>query len=574
MAIGNTTHSERAAHRRLLARSLDFIQTPNPGAITGASDIKAWKEFELDAILQASRASHLDVAQALLSIRQAAALVTKNPSLPGVSDSDRRDSALSTFLKVEDYQRVVSRRIRWFRDRPNRLSPLVRTVIDEMRYDIFKLLGPKPGLEDIEYVLRHARFGPGTVGGLSKTGKVTDVTPFGKLSPDTTIWTTERCFRMWAPRIGGVFRQWLFERKAKVVDACRGTTVPKDALTDRFIAVEPYFNSYIQLGQMAHLYELLERWGVTLEDQTRNQKLAHKASLEENAFPNGWSTLDLSSASDSMNTELVRWLLPEPWFEWYNSTRCDSVVLPGGAVRRLEKFSSMGNGNTFALESMIFSAAVRACRKVVGCKEEWAVYGDDMIVSHRASLLLVEVLSFMGFKLNKTKSFIVGRFKESCGADFLGGHNVRPIYLKEALTRTAIYSLFNKFQSLAPCNSGAFCALLRDMQRDGSIGPALNPSGLADTHFVAPIDVLRRRGQLRWVQDLQNYHCSYVAEATVQMRCSRSRKRRQQERAYLAFLSAGMLSDPHVVRGPLKNISEVRVAKNIFFLARYDLSWH
>lgn len=322
----------RCAHlaitRKLSKRACQYLSIPVPEFDGNINLAVQWKSIELDAILQASASTSPLVAKELLAIRQAAAFVTKNPGLTGYSDEDRRRKAVDTFKSVESYQRIVSRRIRHYRRHPGR-QPVMSQLINMMNYDIFKLLGPEPTDHDFRDVREACTFGPGSVGGRARTGKVTDVTPYGKLDPKTVIQFTPRVLPYWNRLFrAGSFRDWLFERKAKVVDQCKGTTVPKDALTDRFIAVEPYLNSYIQLGQMDHLYRRLERWGLTLNDQTRNQELAQRASLPDYSFPFGWATLDLSSASDSVNTELLITLLPKKWFEWYNSTRCDHVRMP------------------------------------------------------------------------------------------------------------------------------------------------------------------------------------------------------------------------------------------------------
>jgi len=57
------------------------------------------------------------------------------------------------------------------------------------------------------------------------------------------------------------------------------------------------------------------------------------------------------------------------------------------------------------------------------------VYGDDIAVRQSSALLLIETLKFCGFRTNVDKTFIHGPFRESCGADFFHGKNVRPFVL-------------------------------------------------------------------------------------------------------------------------------------------------
>jgi hypothetical protein len=71
-------------------------------------------------------------------------------------------------------------------------------------------------------------------------------------------------------------------------------------------------------------------------------------------------------ASDTLAFEVVSWLLPNDW--WWALEQCRSPVgvLPSGETIRYQKFSSMGNGYTFELESLIFWAiSQQVCRSNV-----------------------------------------------------------------------------------------------------------------------------------------------------------------------------------------------------------------
>ena len=85
-------------------------------------------------------------------------------------------------------------------------------------------------------------------------------------------------------------------------------TVPKDASTNRVIAVEPGINLWFQksIGDMIGMR--LRRYGVDLRYQSRNQQLARLGSLSQHL-----ATVDLSSASDSIARAVVEELLPPRW---------------------------------------------------------------------------------------------------------------------------------------------------------------------------------------------------------------------------------------------------------------------
>lgn len=228
-----------------------------------------------------------------------------------------------------------------------------------------------------------------------------------------------------------------FEARLRIISCNKVEFVPKTAKTDRSIAVEPLLNSFIQKGIDAEMRRLLLARGYDLSDQTRNGFLAKVGSL------NGeYATLDLSSASDTVSTELVRYLLPDAWFDLLNRTRSPSYSL-SGKIEKYAKFASMGNGFCFPLETLIFASAVRASLFFAQCDRRHAVYGDDIIVSVDAFECLSGLLSEMGFKLNSEKSFASGPFRESCGADWYEGQDVRPVYLDYLLDNTSSLMIFH-----------------------------------------------------------------------------------------------------------------------------------
>jgi hypothetical protein len=209
-------------------------------------------------------------------------------------------------------------------------------------------------------------------------------------------------------------------------------------------------NIFAQLGLGSYLRACLKRAGLNLDEQFPNQELARLGSLHGTI-----ATIDLSMASDSLAIEVVRELIPEPWFvamDWVRSKKGTISIEGVEASFRYEKFSSMGNGFTFELESMIFYALAQACSEAVGYSDRSLCrsYGDDIAVPTAAVALLVEVLTLLGFKVNPSKSFSAGEFRESCGADFFHGVNVRPYYQKEPLIDAkSLYRLANGLRRLA-----------------------------------------------------------------------------------------------------------------------------
>lgn len=222
-------------------------------------------------------------------------------------------------------------------------------------------------------------------------------------------------------------------------------TVPKNSKTDRVIAIEPGINLWFQKAIGSMIRRRLRRSGVDLQDQTVNQQLAKLGSESDN----GLATVDFSSASDSISLEVVRELLPANWFQLMDLCRSRYGVMKSGPLK-WNKFSSMGNGFTFELESLIFYAAALAVREYQGTHGKISVYGDDVIIPAASFDLFSSFSAYLGFRVNKRKSFASGYFRESCGSHFYDGVDCKPIFLKEKLRYVeAFYKLANGVRLLS-----------------------------------------------------------------------------------------------------------------------------
>lgn len=230
-----------------------------------------------------------------------------------------------------------------------------------------------------------------------------------------------------------------------LVNANKIAFVPKTAKTYRSIAVEPFGNGYLQKGTDLLMRNHLKRVGLDLSDQSRNQELARQGSLSDSE--EGFCTIDLTSASDSISIELVRELLPPDWFNFLNRIRSPSYIL-NGVEYRSNKFCTMGNGFCFPLETLIFASACHAVQ-AGRCGDDYSVYGDDIIVRRKAFNDVLRLLKALGFRPNVKKTFSSGPFRESCGANWYNGEDVTPFTLDFKLD--CLSSMF-KFVNLARRN--------------------------------------------------------------------------------------------------------------------------
>lgn len=341
--------------------------------------------------------------------------------VPGI---DRRAVALEGFYSSEKQCGATNARLSRFVCNGPFGPADVRlfNLVDEMKRDMKSILGALPKSLS-------GRFGPGAT--FEDKGQLTTVPD--KMTSRPTI-TEGACCLLGYWHETAWFRAIAGDPSLKVhpsiVRGNRFTTVPKDATKDRGICVEASLNVWFQLSVGKLLKARLHRAGIDLlHAQPLHQSLAREASRS-----GSHATIDLSNASDTMSYQLVKLLLPEEWFDLLDSLRSPMTRVNGKWVR-LEKFSSMGNGFTFELETLVFLVLVRAIASLRGKEyqtgKDLMVFGDDIIVPTDIAEDAIAGLKWIGFTPNSRKTFLSGPFRESCGGDFFQGEAVRPHYQKK-----------------------------------------------------------------------------------------------------------------------------------------------
>jgi len=207
----------------------------------------------------------------------------------------------------------------------------------------------------------------------------------------------------------------------RIVQGSRLSFVPKNDTISRSICTEPGLNMYYQLGLGHILTERLRSYfRIDLETQpVKNSELARIGSID-----GSWSTIDLESASDTLSVALCREVLPRDVFDLLMLLRCKSLSHKGTS-HELFMISTMGNGFTFPLQTIIFAAMVRAVYITMRQKEEVCVFGDDIVCKSYAYQRVTKLLDLAGCRVNLSKSFSEGPFRESCGTDYFLGRNIR-----------------------------------------------------------------------------------------------------------------------------------------------------
>jgi len=292
------------------------------------------------------------------------------------------------------------------------------SFVEKAREFIQSIIGDVPDFD---------AFTGGFSGGASTSRRRTESHPASKFlgRADVTEEALPYWESLWETYDG--WRQFEDQVRVNLVSGNVMFTVPKNSEIDRVACKEPDLNMFMQRGLGLEIARKLRRVGINLNDQSRNRFLARLGSEQGDL-----ATIDLSSASDSVSYELVSQLMPTIWFASLNALRC-KVTLIDGDEHRNEMFSSMGNGFTFELESLLFYALARTTAYFRGVSGVISVYGDDIIVPTRLAQDLTWVLEYFGFSVNSEKSFWTGSFRESCGGHFVNGRDVTPFYLRKPL---------------------------------------------------------------------------------------------------------------------------------------------
>lgn len=289
-------------------------------------------------------------------------------------------------------------------------------------------------------------------------------------------------------------------------------TVPKNSKTDRTIAIEPGINLWFQKGIGTMIRRRLLRYGLDLNSQNRNQRMALQSSISgRNA------TVDFSNASDSISLAAVEGLLPRRWFLLMDSFRSHFGSVDGSSFR-YEKFSSMGNGFTFELETLIFYAlALSVCEYLHASVSEVSVYGDDVIIPVEAFDLFRDIAKIYGFTVNESKSFRSGSFRESCGSHYFAGINCKPYFLKKVvITELDFYLAANSIRRVARNSQMEFCDARFYQCWQFLVSSVAKPckisEGYGDGGFIMNFD---EAAPSRARHGIEGYHCRALTSVPI-----------------------------------------------------------
>lgn len=224
--------------------------------------------------------------------------------------------------------------------------------------------------------------------------------------------------------------------------------VPKTLKAPRMIASEPVAHQFLQQGLMrwlrAHLPSPVRK-SVDFLDQDKSRKAALAASRSGDM-----GTVDLSSASDRLSCWTVErvFRVNPSMLAALHAVRSRTVIngtgLGGKRLVLLRKFAAQGSAVTFPIQTIVYYCASIAAllyekgkavntQSVHAASRNVRVYGDDIILPSHAVTSLALLLTYLGLRVNWGKTHSKGYFRESCGMDAYGGHDVTPTYLSSLL---------------------------------------------------------------------------------------------------------------------------------------------
>lgn len=228
--------------------------------------------------------------------------------------------------------------------------------------------------------------------------------------------------------------------------------VPKDMRGPRLIAPHSVSHMWIQQAVSDRICNILvndQRWmkiypltgelvsTIQFDEQAYNQGLAVFSS----AYPQLYSTLDLSDASDRVPWSLVQAILPRTVVADLAACRARYIEIDG-IKHKVHMHAPMGSACCFPILSLVVWSL---CCASILLREPRArsldvspasvrsvyVFGDDVVLPRYSTESVASDLSLVNLRVNKAKSFAgIGGFRESCGYDAYNGTVITPLRLR------------------------------------------------------------------------------------------------------------------------------------------------
>jgi hypothetical protein len=214
--------------------------------------------------------------------------------------------------------------------------------------------------------------------------------------------------------------------------------VPKSYKAARIIAMEGVYRQSKSARVLDIILDHLKCPWIDIRHQDRNQELAWEGSVGMSI-----ATLDATHASDFITKSMWRELFPSRFVALVDPL-LGNYTKVGDRIAPMQMASTSGHELTFIIETIVYFAIGKsACiyadifdadvsrftnHGLDGLEPICSVYGDDTALWTGAAQTAIEFFEMMGLKINVSKSFIDGRYRESCGEEYLDGCNLTTVY--------------------------------------------------------------------------------------------------------------------------------------------------
>lgn len=307
----------------------------------------------------------------------------------------------------------------------------LRATLDSVQREADWVVGQLGFFDPDCYRFRH---GPGSVSDLRN----------GEFKYEFPNWSRRLSFLFPYDRFGLVGVGMLDRIGPDGLDHCedeqcsRLIAVPKSQKGPRLIAAEPTCHQWVQQCVRDFVYTNVQHSALSLSvrfnDQAANREAAVAGSLDGSL-----ATVDLKSASDRLSCYVVQRVFRKNISVLRAMIASRTRWISNGidakrpSLHKLRKFSTQGSALTFPVQSLVFLSVALGVGRLLepnlsrrGCLRKVRVFGDDIVVPTQWVGALMAALTAMGLKVNQTKTFTEGNFRESCGMDAWRGYDVTP----------------------------------------------------------------------------------------------------------------------------------------------------
>lgn len=405
------------------------------------------------------------------AVRQVSAIVEKLPEWGSLPVRERQSRAMETFHWSERRCSRYNKKLRYYRNHWNRVPKTIRRVLNSAIDRCHAALGPC----DIDW--SKCGWGPGVT---FATGKL-----MGQKLLDQTVTRGAKQHALGV--LKDQFPNWAdylvtSGSKLDVVNGDRISFAPKNSDIERVLGIQCSLNVFCQKAVEQALVDAAWSLGVTINDQTRNTQLLGR-----------WkdvATIDLRAASECIARECVSLFFPSDWVQCFKDLSSPMYMRKEGNEEvwtSYNKLMPQGNCITFPMESILFNCVAFAATEYCGGDTSLVrTYGDDIIVPTNAALLTIEVLEWLGLKVNTGKTHVLGAFRETCGVDVLHGVDIRPVYMRKVpKSDPELADLYNR---LSVNRVGFFLektlTYLHSLAAKPLYGPAYMAAGDSDLIFL------------------------------------------------------------------------------------------